>query len=168
MPAVRGMAAEGMPYKGVLYAGLMLTPQGPMVLEFNCRFGDPETQAVLPLLKTDLADIANACIDGRLHALNIEWHAGACACIVLASGGYPGSFKRGLPIHGLSDLPDGVMSFAAGVKRDGDHVLTDGGRVLGITARGADLQDALRRAYAGVLRISFEGMHYRRDIGRLA
>jgi phosphoribosylamine--glycine ligase len=167
LPAVRGMAAEGAPYKGVLYAGLMLTPHGPSVLEFNCRFGDPETQAVLPLLKTDLAEIANACIDGRLHAIDIEWYAGAAACIVLATGGYPGAFKRGLPIHGLNDLPDGVMAFNAGVKRDGDQLLTDGGRVLGITARGADLRDALNRAYAGVAHVSFEGMHFRRDIGRL-
>jgi phosphoribosylamine--glycine ligase len=167
LPAVRGMAAEGAPYKGVLYAGLMLTPHGPMTLEFNCRFGDPETQAVLPLLKTDLAAIANACIDGRLGDIEIEWHAGAAACIVLASGGYPGAFKRGLPIHGLNNLPEGVMAFSAGVKRDGDQLLTDGGRVLGITARGADLNDALARAYAGAAHVSFEGMHYRHDIGRL-
>lgn len=166
LPAVRGMAAEGTPYKGVLYAGLMLTPQGPMVLEFNCRFGDPETQTVLPLLKTDLADIAYACIDGRLNDVNVEWHSGAAACIVLASGGYPGAFKRGLPIHGLNALPEGVMAFNAGVKRDGDQLLTDGGRVLGVTARGADLRDALQRAYAGAAMVSFEGMHYRRDIGR--
>jgi phosphoribosylamine--glycine ligase len=167
LPAVRGMAEEGAPYKGVLYAGLMLTPQGPMVLEFNCRFGDPETQVVMPLLKTDLAEIANACIDGRLHAIDIEWHAGAAACIVLTSGGYPGAFKRGLPIHGLSDLPEGVMAFSAGVKREGEHLFTDGGRVLGITARGDDLRDALQKAYAGVACVSFEGMHCRRDIGRL-
>jgi phosphoribosylamine--glycine ligase len=168
LPAVRGMAAEGVPYKGVLYAGLMLTANGPMTLEFNCRFGDPETQVVLPLLKTDLADIANACIDGRLGEIAIQWHAGAAACIVLASGGYPGAFQRGLPIHGLNDLPAGVMAFNAGVKRDGDQSRTDGGRVLGITARGDDLRDALQRAYAGVSRVSFAGMHYRRDIGRLA
>ncbi len=166
LPAVRGMAAEGAPYKGVLYAGLMLTPQGPMVLEFNCRFGDPETQAVLPLLKTDLAEIANACIDGRLDEIKIEWHAGAAACIVLASDGYPGAFKRGLPVHGLHELPEGALVFNAGVKRAGDQWLTDGGRVLGITARGASLRDALEKAYAGVARVSFEGMHYRRDIGR--
>ncbi len=166
LPAVRGMAAEGAPYKGVLYAGLMLTPQGPMVLEFNCRFGDPETQAVLPLLKTDLAELANACIDGRLDEIEIEWHAGAAACIVLASGGYPGAFKRGLPVQGLQGLPEGVLVFNAGVKRADGQWLTDGGRVLGITARGTDLRDALEKAYAGVTRVSFEGMHYRRDIGR--
>ena len=165
LPAVRGMAAEGVPYKGVLYAGLMLTAQGPMVLEFNCRFGDPETQAVLPLLKTDLAEIASACIDGRLDEIDIAWHAGAAACIVLASGGYPGAFKRGLPIHGLNDLPGGVMAFNAGVKRDGDQWLTDGGRVLGITAHGASLDEAIAQAYAGVGHILFEGMHYRSDIG---
>lgn len=165
LPAVRGMAMEGAPYKGVLYAGLMLTANGPMVLEFNCRFGDPETQAVLPLLKTDLVDIANACIDGRLDQIDIAWHEGAAACIVLASGGYPGAFKRGLPIHGLSDLPAGVMAFNAGVRRDGEQLLTDGGRVLGITARGDDLRDALQKAYAGVSYVSFDGMHFRRDIG---
>jgi phosphoribosylamine--glycine ligase len=164
-PTLRGMADEGTPYKGVLYAGLMLTSDGPKVLEFNCRFGDPETQVVLPMLKTDLAEIADACIDGRLHTLNVEWRDGACACVVLASGGYPGSYAKGLPIDGLDDLPRGVMVFPAGVKRIGGQILTDGGRVLGVTARGASLQEAMTRAYEGVARISFEGMHYRRDIG---
>lgn len=164
-PAVRGMAREGVPYRGVLYAGLMLTRDGPKVLEFNCRFGDPEAQAVLPLLKTDLAEIAMACVEGRLHAQPVEWHAGACACIVLASGGYPGAYRKGLPIHGLDAMPEGVMIFIAGARRTEDGWVTDGGRVLGVAARGDTLRDALQRAYAGVARISFEGMHYRRDIG---
>ncbi len=164
-PAVRGMAQEGAPYRGVLYAGLMLTRDGPKVLEFNCRFGDPETQAVLPLLKTDLAEIALACIEGRLNAQPVEWHAGACACIVLTSGGYPGAYRRGLPIHGLDAVPDDVMIFHAGARRIEGGWITDGGRVLGVAARGESLGDALRRAYAGVARISFEGMHYRRDVG---
>lgn len=164
-PAVRGMAQEGMPYRGVLYAGLMLTRDGPQVLEFNCRFGDPETQAVLPLLKTDLAEIALACIEGRLNAQSVEWHAGACACIVLASGGYPGAYRKGLPIYGLDAVPDDVMIFHAGTRWTEGGWVTDGGRVLGVAARGDSLNDALRRAYAGVARIYFQGMHYRRDIG---
>lgn len=164
-PAVRGMAQEGMPYRGVLYAGLMLTRDGPKVLEFNCRFGDPETQAVLPLLKTDLAEIAFACIEGRLHAQTIAWHAGACACVVVASGGYPGAYRKGLPIYGLEDIPDDVMIFHGGTRRTERGWVTDGGRVLGVAARGATLGDALQRAYAGVARIHFEDMHYRRDIG---
>lgn len=164
-PAVRGMAQEGAPYRGVLYAGLMLTRDGPKVLEFNCRFGDPETQAVLPLLKTDLAEIALACIEGRLSAQPVEWYAGACACIVLASGGYPGAYRKGLPIYGLDAVPDDVMIFHAGTRRIEGGWVTDGGRVLGVAARGESLGDALRRAYAGVARISFEDMHYRRDIG---
>jgi phosphoribosylamine--glycine ligase len=164
-PTVDGMAREGRPYKGVLYAGLMLTADGPKVLEFNGRFGDPETQVVLPMLKTDLAEIVDACIDGRLHTLNIVWRDGACACVVLASGGYPGSYAKGLPIHGLENLPGDVMIFPAGVKHAGDRTLTDGGRVLGVTARGASLRGAIARTYEGVAHISFEGMHYRRDIG---
>ncbi len=164
-PTVRGMAQEGAPYRGVLYAGLMLTRDGPKVLEFNCRFGDPEAQAVLPLLKTDLAEIALACIEGRLSAQPVEWHAGACACIVLASGGYPGVYRKGLPIHGLDAVPDDVIIFHAGTRHTEGGWFTDGGRVLGIAARGESLGDALQRAYAGVAHISFEGMHYRRDIG---
>jgi phosphoribosylamine--glycine ligase len=163
---VRGMASEGVTYKGVLYAGLMLTPNGPKVLEFNCRFGDPETQVVLPLLKTDLVEIAHACIDGTLHQQNIQWHAGACACIVLASGGYPGAYAKGVSIHGLNTMPDDVIVYHAGTKRLDDGYVTDGGRVLGVTARGTTLRNALARAYAGVSRISFEGVQYRRDIGQ--
>ncbi|MCL6509946.1 MAG: phosphoribosylamine--glycine ligase [Anaerolineae bacterium] len=164
-PAVRGMAREGAPYQGVLYAGLMLTKDGPKVLEFNCRFGDPEAQVVLPMLKTDLAEIANACIDGRLGAQTVEWHAGACACIVLASGGYPGTYRTGLPIQGLDHVPDDILIFHAGTRQDEGGWITDGGRVLGVAARGSTLRDALARAYAGVSHIHFAGMHYRRDIG---
>jgi phosphoribosylamine--glycine ligase len=164
-PTIDGMAREGHPYKGVLYAGLMLTSDGPKVLEFNCRFGDPETQVVLPMLKTDLAEIADACIDGQLHRTRLEWNDGACACVVLASGGYPGPYAAGLPIHGLGHLPADVTVFPAGVRHHGDQPVTAGGRVLGVTARGETLPDAVARAYAGVAAILFDGMHYRRDIG---
>jgi phosphoribosylamine--glycine ligase len=166
LPAVRGMAAEGKPYKGVLYAGLMLAASGPSVLEFNCRFGDPDTQAVFPLLETDLAEIAMACIDGRLRDIAVRWRVGACACVVLASGGYPGPYAKGAPIEGLDRVPGNVMVFPAGVRREGEAIVTDGGRVLGIAARGDTLRIALQRAYAGVGMVRFEGMHYRRDIGQ--
>lgn len=165
-PAVDGMRAEGTPYRGVLYAGLMLTRAGPMVLEFNCRFGDPETQAVLPMLQTDLIEVVAACLEGRLRALPLTWHDGACACVVLTSGGYPGAYRKGLPIHGLENLPDDVLIFHAGTRRTDDGWVTDGGRVLGVAARGQTLSEAIERAYLGVAHISFEGMHYRRDIGR--
>lgn len=135
-PAVDGMRAEGTPYRGVLYAGLMLTRAGPIVLEFNCRFGDPETQAVLPMLQTDLIEVVAACLEGRLHALPLTWHDGACACVVLTSGGYPGAYRKGLPIHGLENLPDDVLIFYAGTRRTDDGWVTDGGRVLGVAARG--------------------------------
>jgi phosphoribosylamine--glycine ligase len=166
LPTVRGMAQAGVPYEGVLYAGLMLTPTGPMTLEFNCRFGDPETQVVLPLLETDLVDIANACIDGRLHQQKIAWRDGACACVVLASGGYPGEYAKGVPIQGLADVSNDVIVYHAGTRRVGDGYVTDGGRVLGVTARGATLREAIDQVYVGLAPITFEGMHYRRDIGQ--
>ncbi len=166
-PAVDGLAAQGTPYVGVLYAGLMLTPVGLRVLEFNARFGDPETQVILPLLASDLLEIIDACIDGRLAGVDVAWMPGAAATVVAASFGYPGDYPKGLPISGLaaaSALP-GVMVFHAGTRRHHDDVLTDGGRVLAVTGTGPDLPTALARAYAGMQHIHFEGMHYRRDIG---
>jgi phosphoribosylamine---glycine ligase len=163
-PTVRGMAAAGSPYVGVLYAGLMLTPDGLRVLEFNCRFGDPETQVVLPLLESDLLDIMLACVDGRLEQTAIQWQAGAAATVVAASSGYPGAYPKGLSITGLDAVQDAVV-FHAGVKLDGEACVTSGGRVLTVSATGATLDAALTTAYAQLGHIHFEGMHYRRDIG---
>ena len=164
-PTVRAMAAEGRPFKGVLYFGLMMTPTGPRVVEYNARFGDPETQSLMPLLKSDLVPILEACIDGTLDRTQVEWYDGACACVVLASGGYPGQYEKGLPIHGLGRLPRDVAAFHAGTARKDGEMVTAGGRVLGITARGATLEEALARAYEGVRCVRFEGVHYRTDIG---
>jgi len=170
-PAVEGMAAEGAPYVGVLYAGLMLTPAGPRVLEFNCRFGDPETQAILPLLESDLLDVLEACVEGALDRVTVRWRDAAAATVVAASEGYPGPYPKGREIAGIADaaaLP-GVIVFHAGTRRTADgRLVTDGGRVLAVTGVGADLRQALDRAYAGIRRIHFEGMHYRRDIGAKA
>lgn len=170
-PILEAMRAQGTPYAGVLYAGLMLLPsQGGRagqlsVLEFNCRFGDPETQVILPLLETDLLDVLSACIDGALDQLNVRWRTGAAATVVLASGGYPGPYETGLPVHGLSNVPAEVTVFHAGTDVRDDQVVTRGGRVLDVTATGADLNQALARAYAGVATIRFDGMQYRTDIG---
>jgi phosphoribosylamine--glycine ligase len=167
-PVLTGMAALGTPYVGILYAGLMLTADGYQVLEFNCRFGDPETQVLLPLLKTDLYEIFIACIEGRLDQLTIEWHDGACATVILAAGGYPDQYAKGLPISGLANdaLPADVLVFHAGtVGRAGQH-FTNGGRVLAVTAQADTLPQALARVYATIPQIHFDGQHYRRDIGR--
>jgi phosphoribosylamine--glycine ligase len=166
-PVVDGMAAEGMPYVGVLYAGLMLTERGPQVLEFNCRFGDPETQVILPLLETDLYTICEACIAGTLDRLDVRWRSDACATIVLASPGYPRAYPTNLAISGLERCADqtDVIVFSAGTARRDDQLVTAGGRVMAVTAVGADLPGALQRAYAGVELVAFDGMHYRRDIG---
>lgn len=168
-PTIDGMAALGTPYTGVLYAGIMLTPDGPRTLEFNCRFGDPETQVILPMLKTDLLDILQACVDGTLAdaSTHVQWHKGVCATVVASAPGYPGSYTKGLPISGLSEaskLPD-VFVFHAGTKSIDQHVVSSGGRVLSVSALGRNMRDALDRAYDGMSRIQFEGMHYRRDIG---
>jgi len=168
-PAVAGLAADGAPYVGILYAGLMLTDTGPQVLEFNCRFGDPETQAVLPLLETDIFDIFMACIAGRLATQSIHWRAGACATVVLASPGYPGSYPQGLPIVGIdaAAAQNDVTIFHAGTARDGaGRLVTAGGRVLAVSAVGADVSSALAKAYRGVRQIHFEGAHFRTDIGQ--
>ena len=167
-PTMQGMAAEGCPYTGFLYAGLMLTREGPRVVEFNCRLGDPEAQVVLPLLKTDFTDLLEACVNGDLSRTEVEHHSGAAACVVLCSGGYPASYPKGIEIEGLdgSNLPAGVMLVHAGTAQADGRVVTSGGRVLGVTAVGSSLTEALDRAYAGVSRIGFEGMFFRRDIGR--
>ena len=167
-PAIAGMAARGTPYVGVLYAGLILTHDGPKVLEFNCRLGDPETEVLLPLLETDFLPIADACLAGQLDRLDIHWRTGSCATVIMASGRYPGTYRKGLPISGVQEaeaLP-GVIVFHAGTRPENGKLLTNGGRVLAVTAVGSDLPRALARAYDGVERIHFEGMHYRRDIGR--
>lgn len=163
-PAVRGTAKEGRPYEGVLYAGLMVTGEGPKVLEFNVRFGDPEAQPVLTLLESDLVEIIEAVINHRLHETEVKWKKGASVCVVLASEGYPGSYEKGKVIHGLDNV-SGVVVFHAGTARRGDDIVTNGGRVLGVTAVGRNIQDAVRLAYDAVDKISFEGMYYRKDIG---
>ena len=166
LPTMAAMKAEGRPFKGVLYFGLMLTPEGPKVVEYNARFGDPETQAVLYQLDTDLFDIFNACVDGTLAELDIRWKPGAACCLVLASGGYPLSYEKGHPISGL-DRVKGAYVFHAGTKRDEDgNYVTNGGRVLGVTARGETLMDAVANAYAAAQPIEWEDMHFRTDIGR--
>jgi phosphoribosylamine--glycine ligase len=154
------------PYVGVLYAGLMLTAEGPKVLEFNCRFGDPETQAILPLLDADLYEILSACVHGRLDDVGTHWLRGACAAVVLASPGYPGDYPKGLLISGLEKQSDDVVVFHAGTAVKDEQVVTAGGRVLAVSGRGGDLPTALQRAYAHIEHLHFDGMHYRRDIGR--
>lgn len=168
LPTVQAMNAEGRPFKGCLYFGLMLTPNGPKVIEYNSRFGDPETQVVLPRLKTDFAQIVQAVAQERLAEVDIQWDERACACVVMASGGYPGSYPKGIEIHGLdaNGQAEGVTVYHAGTKLEDGKFLTNGGRVLGVTALGDTLEQALSRAYAGVEAISFEGAMYRKDIGR--
>ncbi len=167
-PTIKAMELEGRPFKGCLYFGLMMTPNGPKVIEYNARFGDPEAQVVLPRLKTDLLDIVDAVIDGELDKLNIEWEDCCSACVVMASGGYPGSYKKGVEIFGLDEngQVDGAVVYHAGTKYEDGKFYTNGGRVLGITAKGKTLDEALDKAYAAVEKISFDGAHYRRDIGR--
>ncbi|MEJ5223186.1 MAG: phosphoribosylamine--glycine ligase, partial [Anaerolineales bacterium] len=162
-PAVNGLRLEGTPFVGVLYAGLMLTPDGVRVLEFNCRFGDPETQAVLPLLETDLVEIAQACVDGRLDQVDVRWKRGAAVCVVLASRGYPENAQTGYPIR-FAPLPEDTVCFHAGTKMDdAGQIVTAGGRVLGLTAWGPTLADAVENVYGLVGQIRFEGMHCRSD-----
>lgn len=165
-PTIDALAAEGRPFKGVLYFGLMLTADGPKVVEYNARFGDPETQPILSMLETDLVDIFDAVIDEKLSGLEIRWKSGAACCVVMASGGYPVGHKTGYAISGLCDVPEDVFVFHAGTKTDGDVYRTSGGRVLGVTATAATLSDAVAAAYAGVEKIHFTDAHYRRDIGK--
>ncbi|MGN0676783.1 MAG: phosphoribosylamine--glycine ligase [Ruminococcus sp.] len=171
IPTMKAMNAEGRTFEGCLYFGLMLTPKGPKVIEYNCRFGDPETQVVLPMLDADLYEIFEAVYNHNLDKIDIKWHSGACACVVMASGGYPLSYPKGLEISGLDEKgqTDNCFVYHAGTKlSDGGKFLTNGGRVLGVTARGENLQSALDTAYKGVSQISFENAHYRKDIGQKA
>ncbi len=169
-PVVAGMKAEGAEFKGVLYCGLMMTARGPMVLEFNCRFGDPETQPILMRLESDLVEALEASIDGRVSDGDFKWSPDASVCVVMASGGYPGTYSVGKRIDGLDEAAkvEGVKVFHAGTSRRDGVCYTAGGRVLGVTARAADLETAVARAYAACAEISFEGMHYRKDIGARA
>ncbi len=164
--AVRAMAAEGAPYKGVLYPGLMVTAAGPRVIEFNARFGDPETQVLLPRLESDLLEIMLAVANGTLDRVDVRWSEQAAVTVVLASGGYPGAYEIGRPIDGLDEIDRDVLVFHAGTKRADDGTLvTNGGRVLAATATGATVAEARAKAYDNARRIRFEGMHYRTDIG---
>jgi phosphoribosylamine---glycine ligase len=169
-PTIDGIAAEDAPFVGVLYCGLMMTARGPMVLEYNTRFGDPETQAILVRLESDLLDALEGCVKGRLSETEMHWKPGASACVVAASGGYPGSYTTGRRISGLEEAGkvSGVEIFHAGTSLvDGDY-LTSGGRVLAVTATAESLDEALRSAYEAIGKIDFEGIYYRRDIGHRA
>jgi phosphoribosylamine---glycine ligase len=169
-PFLRGCAAEGIDYRGILYPGLMLTKDGPKVLEFNARFGDPETQVYLTRLETDLVELLEASVNGKLSRVEMRWSPLASVCVVMASGGYPGSYPKGKSISGLDDaakLPD-TKVFHAGTAKSGDQIVTNGGRVLGVTALGKDLKGARAAAYAAVEKIHFDGAHFRRDIAAKA
>ena len=169
-PTIRGMAEEDAPFVGVLYCGLMMTPRGPEVLEFNARFGDPETQALLVRMESDLVDTLEACVDGRLDEVQMQWTPGASACVIASSAGYPGSYESGKPITGLNlagQVPGAVVFHSGTALKDGQTV-TAGGRVLGVTAVADSLEEALRRAYQAMSEIRFEGIYYRRDIGHRA
>ncbi len=167
LPTVRGLAAEGIRYQGILYAGLMLTTSGPQVIEFNARFGDPETQSILPLLDFDLLAALVAVAKGNLPDRELNLKKQFATCVVMAAGGYPGKYEKGKPISGLTaDLGTDVVVFHAGTKRVDGKVVTNGGRILGVTGIGDDLQQSIQRAYAAVKKIHFDGAHYRKDIGR--
>jgi phosphoribosylamine--glycine ligase len=167
-PTLEALRAEGAEFRGVIYFQLMLTASGPKVIEYNARFGDPEAQAVLPLLKSDLLEIFEAVVDGRLDGTRIEWETGASACVVMASGGYPQEYRTGFPIDGVEAAEkSGAIVFHAGTRREPDgRLVTAGGRVLGVTATGPDLPAALAGSYAAVGAIHFENAHYRTDIGK--
>lgn len=170
MPTVKAMCSEGCPFKGCLYFGLMLTPDGPKVIEYNSRFGDPETQVVLPLLETPLIDIVEAVADEKLSEIDVVFSDDSCACVIMASGGYPGSYAKGIKIEGLDDkgCVEDATVYHAGTKLSEGEFLTNGGRVLGVTARGDNLKNALDKAYAATEKIYFEGAHKRTDIGKRA
>lgn len=170
LPTIKAMNEEGRTFKGCLYFGLMATPKGVKVIEYNCRFGDPETQVVLPLLDTDLYDIFEAVYNGKLSELEIKWKDECCSCVIMASGGYPQSYKKGMEMQGLDDkgqIP-GAFVYHAGTKYENGKFYTNGGRVIGVTATGKTLKDALGRSYEGVEKISFDDAHYRMDIGKRA
>ncbi len=169
-PFMRGCVAEGIDYRGILYPGVMLTQAGPKVLEFNARFGDPETQVYLTRLENDLVELLDASVSGKLGKLELKWRPQASVCVVMASGGYPGNYAKGRPILGLDQaamLPN-VKVFHAGTARVGEQCVTSGGRVLGVTALGKDLKAAQAAAYAAVEKIHFDGAHFRRDIAAKA
>ena len=164
-PVIDAMAAQGPVYKGVLYTGLIITDRGPKVLEFNARFGDPETQVILPRLQTDLVDIMLACINGTLDRVKVEWSGDACVGVVLASGGYPGEYQIGHVISISDQIEQDVNIYYAGAQKHPDgRIVTDGGRVLTVAATGKTLKDAGEKAYRNIPHINFEGMHYRTDI----
>ena len=164
LPTMNAMNCEGRPFKGVLYFGLMITKKGAKVLEYNARFGDPETQVVLPRLKTDLYEIFDAIIDGRLSDVDIQWTDDACVCVILASGGYPESYKKGVPIT-IGKLPEDIVLYHAGTAFKDGKLVTSGGRVIGVTAKGKDIEEARKKAYDAIKNIHFDGMFYRHDIG---
>jgi phosphoribosylamine--glycine ligase len=166
-PAIKGLKDEGTPFVGVLYAGLMLTPAGIRVLEFNCRFGDPETQVMLPLLETDLLEITEACVNGTLADVEIRWKHGASVCVVLASKGYPENAETGKAVT-IEDVPKDLICFHAGTKIKDGNLVTSGGRVFGLTASARDIETAIDQVYSNVGKVSFEGMQYRRDIAHRA
>lgn len=167
MPTIEALAKEGIKYKGVIYFGLMLTPNGPKVVEYNSRFGDPETQCLLPRLDSDLVDIFDAVIDERLDKIDIKWKSEAACCVVMASGGYPVSYKSGYHISGLDEAAaEGTIVFHAGTRIEDGKFCNSGGRVLGVTAMGADVSEAAKNAYKGVVKISWQDMFYRKDIGK--
>ena len=168
LPTVAALKAEGRPFQGVIYFGLMLTPNGPKVVEYNARFGDPECQVVLSLLETDLLEIMMACRNGTLDQVDVKWSDGAACVLVLASGGYPNAYQKGYPISGIDKANETAVVFHAGTKKgDNGEILTNGGRVLGVTATGANLEAAIQGAYAAGAHISWTDMHFRRDIGRV-
>ena len=169
VPMVRALEADGIDYRGVLYAGLMLTEEGSKVLEFNCRFGDPETQALMPRIASGLSEALIGCARGDLSGVDIVWLPGSCLTVTLASGGYPGEFPTGLPIEGLAHAAEieGVTVFHSGTTTRDDRVVTSGGRVLSVSALADSLEEARTKAYEACSRISFEGMHYRRDIAAM-
>jgi len=169
-PTISGMKKDGVPYKGVLYVGVMVTKEGPKALEFNARFGDPETQAILPRMKSDLTEIMMAVVEGKLNKVKIDWDSRAAVCVVMASGGYPGSYEKGKEIKGLakaSKLPDTIV-FQAGTKKGDGKIVTAGGRVLGVTALGDSIKDAIDNTYKAIKLIDFNGAHHRKDIGQKA
>jgi phosphoribosylamine--glycine ligase len=170
LPTIAGMAAEGRRFQGVLFAGLMMTESGPKVLEYNARFGDPETQVIMARMRSDLLPILDQCADGQLGETRIEWSKEPAACVVLASKGYPDEPETGRSIRGLESLAawSDVIVYHAATRRDGDSIVTVGGRVLGVTALGANLEAAIARVYEAVGKVHFDGMHFRRDIGHRA
>jgi phosphoribosylamine--glycine ligase len=170
IPTVEGMAAEGRPYKGILYAGIMVTADGPKVLEFNARFGDPEAQPILPRMEDDLVPVLEACIDGTLDQVSLTWKKEASVCVVMASGGYPGKYDNGVPIGNLDEAAseEGVIVFHAGTAAKDGGIVSAGGRVLGVTALGPTVREAIEKAYRAVEKVDFPGSHFRRDIGMKA